>query len=729
MSDRADAAPARAPEVVERFVKQLNITYKAVKLYPASSEIPAQSAAEALAALKTVLQEYPVVLIQVTRDGLSHEGSTVFPASEGMVAFGREFYARNLAEVRFHTGSGESEILKFLGLLASDAEALAAQGGFEASLWEMGVSNITVTEASTRVIERDFDADGEETPSVVEGEPWPPSYQRIDELMDGAAAGRPRDQRVLVRVLRDPTLLSSYLREAALGSRGTVPDADLSARIGALAHSIQFELPEDQASLMRAIADAVMTLEPEVRDRLFRVRLLEEARRDESVADIVRQLALEEVLDSILHEIQETPESVAGLSRAIRNLALINVSQSKEAVLAVASDKMRSAGASEGFISSVIEAAAPAKLTMAEQVRQRDPQPIENVLRLIDLAPTGDAVYAYDAAIAPLRTEASRGTTDGDVLGALVTLVTIERRPAQFSTLMSLLEDSVGLLVDTHEFEVAADTAEALGVLHDAPDLEEAQRERVLRVLEVLSLPETMKKVTAALRLYRHDSAEHAACRRLLAVLGSATIDSLLEVLAEEPDMAARKAVVDLVSGMADRFIPQLGSRIVDRRWYFVRNVVAILASTRSPDTLPHLQRTLHHTEPRVRRETIRALSAIRDPRSDQMLVAALADDDAQNVQLAARYLGSIRCRAAALALEEVARGTGRGNRETGPRVEAIEALGRIGASASVPVLQDLTRRRGFLGGKDRQVRAAAEAALSAMASGNAGEVIPREGA
>ena len=103
-----------------------------------------------------------------------------------------------------------------------------------------------------------------------------------------------------------------------------------------------------------------------------------------------------------------------------------------------------------------------------------------------------------------------------------------------------------------------------------------------------------------------------------------------------------------------------------------------------------------------MRRETIRALSQMSDRLADEMLVAALSDDDAQNVQLAARYLGSEGCRSAVPTLEQVARGEGHGNRDNGPRVEAIEALGRIGAVEAMPTLRMLAGRRASLGGAKR---------------------------
>jgi HEAT repeat protein len=155
---------------------------------------------------------------------------------------------------------------------------------------------------------------------------------------------------------------------------------------------------------------------------------------------------------------------------------------------------------------------------------------------------------------------------------------------------------------------------------------------------------------------------------------------------------------------------------LTDHRWYLVRNVVAILGSTRSVEALPFLQRTLRHSDARVRRETIRGLAAIRGPMADSILAAALNDADAQNVQAAARYLGLVGAKSAVGALEQVALGESLGNHDTASRVEAIAALAKLGSPSSVTVMTELTRRHGlFSAGPPREVRDASLAALPAL--------------
>ena len=96
-----------------------------------------------------------------------------------------------------------------------------------------------------------------------------------------------------------------------------------------------------------------------------------------------------------------------------------------------------------------------------------------------------------------------------------------------------------------------------------------------------------------------------------------------------------------------------------------------------------------------------------------EMLIHSLYDQDAQNVQLAARYIGEKNIPGAIPTLEQVARGEGRGNREVPPRIEAIETLGKLGATEVLPSLKGLASRRAILGGaKARALRTASLAAI-----------------
>lgn len=701
----------RAPEQVERFIKQLNVTFKAVKLYPLSSAIPRDNAKAALDILRSIMRDNAEVKFEVTKEGLRYEGFPVYPGHPAFAEFSREFYKRSLAVVRFHAGTSPDELVRFLSVLDVPSQELAAAGGFENRLWDLEVDGIAVEETGTRIVDAKARA-------AEAAEPLPEGAAEVDEVIARALGRHPRAQRVLVRFIGDSSALAGYLGE---GGPEIERPATIARRMAALARAIGSEGPKERESMYASLAAALHSLGAEAEADVL-ARLLAEARQDDAVAAVLRSISIEEICVRIMQGAALDPSSRPELARTVRNLISLGLAPREETERTFA-ESMRQEGATEELIGAVLEDASPTHLRIRER-RHGSEKPVDAVLRLLDLAATNIAATAEpEFGIDELSAEAGRGITDGDVLGALVTLATIEHEAAPFASVMSMLENNLGLLVERGDFEVAADAAESLVQAEKRTDIDNARRKRIRAAIAQLAQPSQMRGISAAMRVHRSGTPEYEACRRLLSILGENTIGSLLEVLAQEQDMTARKALVDMLSAMADRFVTDLGERVGDPRWYFVRNVVSILGATHRPDALPYLERTLRHGDSRVRRETIRALSCIKDALAGEMLTSALADDDAGNVQLAARHLGAIKSRKAVPALEEVARGDGMGNRDVETRIDAIEALGRIASPGSIQMLETLTQRS-MRSGRPRELRTAAASALAAikLAGGGRGD-------
>jgi len=705
----ADDLAPKVPPVIEQFVRQLLVTNKAVALYPPSSTIPRDTAQDTVEILREALREQPDVRLVVTKTGMFHEGAPIFPHQSAFNAFAYELYARRLSDVRFHAGIEASDIISFLQVAKIPAEEIVTSGGFEARLWEHNVGTITVTEAQITLVDADHS-------SAEMAPPRAYSHDEIDLLLEAAASTRNRDNVTLARVIGQPEVVRDYLRETYEMEDVTVALAAVSTRFAELAQ-IAFEAdPDDRDELMRSLAEALWELPATIRRDLLVDRVLPEARTSVSLSAVVRQMDVDDVCRMFVEGLGTGEVSREGLVRAIRNLSLISMAD-RDDVINAAGAAMLGAGLGRDVISDVIEGASPSRLTIRERVgaQATAERPADTIFKLMDLAPLPAIADAEDdPELEALRDEARRGITDGDVIGALVSLASMDTREVQFAATMSMLEDSLDLLIARGELDVAADAAVSLLSAAENPELEPEQQLRIQRAVQRFARPADVREIAKAMRLYKDGTAEHDSARRLLETLGPLAIPPLLEQLADEPDMSARKAMVDLLSQLANRYIPELGEHVSDQRWYFVRNVVGILGSAKSSAALSYLERTLRHPDSRVRRETIRSLSGITDRVATEMLIAALQDEDAQNVQLAARYLGASGARAAITPLEQVARGEGRGNRENGPRVEAIESLGKLGAVESLPILEALAGRRKIINpGKARELRAAAEAAIN----------------
>jgi hypothetical protein len=708
-------APKRAPGDIEAFAKQLLVTYKAVRLYPPSSSIPQQNARLVVEKLRPLQRKNPTVTMAVSRDGLFFEGLHALPGQQAFVSFSREVFRHGIGDVRFHTGVTPEEIAAFLQGVTLEPGEIQKHGGFSSWLWDHGVHQITVGEMETKVVDASEAEQAELTDEVPErDEGWPPEPETVDRLLGSVRDLHDRDQRVLVRFLLEPKLVGAYLEHVAAQAAAD-PVSRLADRIFAMSRAISSEIDEEQGQLDRSAAEAVMALDQDTRARLIADHLLPRARVDENVAALLSQIALDDLCAALVAGAGGDSASKEGLSRALLNLALIGI-HSRQEVADAAVRALVEAGIPEPTARGFAAQALPERIETPKGRGTTAPKDIEEAVRLVDLGVT-EAVVDADPELARLRQEISAGLSDADVFKTLVRLLSLERRPETFASLLALVEDGLPVLLDCDEFEAVAVAVAALAALKSDEGVPEEARGRVHAVLSSIATAERLSRLCQAARLAEPGTDEHAACARLVRMLGDVSIDPLLEVLASEQDMAARKALVEMISAIASSHVEQLGKHVEDGRWYFVRNVVAILGSTRDPAVLPYLARTLRHADARVRRETVRALASVRDRYAEELLVAALQDDDAQNVALVARYLGTLGVRGASHALADVARGAGAGNRDVAPRVEAIEALVRLGAREAIPVLEQLASKRGGLlrAQRNREVAAAAEQAVRAL--------------
>ncbi len=696
---------AQVPQVIERFVRQLIVAAKAVALYPPSSAIPRDTARDTIDILNLALREVPEVRFAVTRDGLFFQEMPVFPGHHTFIAFAREFYNRMLAEVRFHTGTTSKDLIAFLTVLNWAPDELADAGGFESRLWEQNVSTISVSEAKITLVDAEAPAFVDETEAL--------SPDAIDEIVARARRGSAGDQITIARFMANPAAIRQYLMDSLIAGGANGFDRMTSSFVR-LAHLASTLSAEERDERMRSLAEAITSLAEDVRRELVGERLLPEARSSEPLAAVVRQMDIDQLMRMFATSTQGDALRSA-MVRAVRNLNAVS-GVDHDMVARAAGGALTEQGLSTDEAESIIDEAAPKQLTVSDTSGAPFTRPADTVIQLIDSAPVSAEVASHDPEILALKEEARRGITDIDVIGALVTMVTLDTNSEQFGITMSRLDDAVGLLIERGELEAAAEVMATLGRASQEPGLGEEQRTRLLRAIARFARPEDIKAITEALRLYPAESAEHQSALRLINMLGPLAIKPLLEQLAGEPDMAGRKSLVDMISGMASSNIGELGEHVSDSRWYFVRNVVNILGSTKAADVVPYLERTVRHPDVRVRRETIRALSQINDRRASDILVHSLSDEDGQNVQLAARYLGQRAAMSAVPTLEQVARGEGRGNRDNGPRIEAIETLGKLGATGALGTLQGLAARRTLLrGARARELRSAALAAIQRL--------------
>jgi len=173
--------------------------------------------------------------------------------------------------------------------------------------------------------------------------------------------------------------------------------------------------------------------------------------------------------------------------------------------------------------------------------------------------------------------------------------------------------------------------------------------------------------------------------RGVLLALGAEVVTPLVRSLVAASDLSARRAYRDALVELDRVGVPLLEDMIGDERWFVVRNMVGILGEIRSADAVEHFARTVRHSDVRVRRETIIALSKFGGEEAVQQLLVGLVDAEASLRAAAALGLGLTKAGTAVMAL--VKRLGEETDLETA--VEIVRALGRIGDPRAVQALAE----------------------------------------
>lgn len=213
---------------------------------------------------------------------------------------------------------------------------------------------------------------------------------------------------------------------------------------------------------------------------------------------------------------------------------------------------------------------------------------------------------------------------------------------------------------------------------------------------------------------------ERAGLRSTLLHVGADAVTPLVRELIAATDVGARRAYRDALVALDHVGVPLLEDMIGDERWFVVRNMVGILGEIRSADAVDHFRRTVEHSDARVRRETILALSKLGGEEAVPLLAKGLNDAEAPLRAAAALGLGLTKLPMAAgplltrLPQED----------DADVELEIVRALGRIGDPRAVEPLAERARGGGFFSRVPVPLRVAAARALGEVGGDAAGAVL-----
>lgn len=560
------------------FLIELSIGLHKNAIYPSGHPLLENTTTELSRRLAVLLKERPALSLGVARHQLIIEGVATDEANPVLRELANRLHRHHLGALKFSAGVSDDEITDMLATVSVDAGRLPRPLGMEGpevlTQWPH-IRLFPLTFAQLQLIEEDPNADPDSDAMAASG-----SGSRSAALWVGLARAAlvaesskfDSDDPGTV----DPTAVAKAIDEH---KRDTAYDQVVVGYLLQIAEELKVKGGKEAAALKKRISQMVGTLNPETLNRLLDMGGNKKQRK-QFVLDASQGMAVDAVVE---------------LVRAAGETSGQNVSHSMVRML-----RKLSAHAEEGPMPTRTQADGALReqvMKLMEGWQLEDPNP-EGYRRALDKMATNAPLFQNSEHSYPIEPE----------------------RLLAMGLEIETLGDQVWRSADT--MAARDDLAPLLNLVDNAPAL--WMRDTLWRHVA------TPQRLRLQLAL---DPLPVAVLQRMIARMGAAAAEPILDAIDEAEDEKLQAALVDLLGRIGPSAGPIILARLAGMRWGQVRPMLALLG--RNPEWKCGYSPSawLSHPDAAVRREALR--QELRDSATrDLAIVRALADADEGNVRL-----------------------------------------------------------------------------------------------
>jgi len=662
---------------LEKALRRLHAGLKTFQLYSPAHASAQATVTDVTATLRGYLQRYGAIGVQVNKDKLLADGTTLTEGSMDSLAY--FFYVRNLASVAVLPGVDQTEIAALLSILSQERQALEAAGGVEALVLSQDLPHIIVKAMMLRAT-----TDALSEAGIVE------ALIRTRRLS-------PEQRDALFTVLRQgPAATARMLMGVHLAVVGpahaNVPiDVDhLLMTLETLDRAIVDEPHEDQEALLQNLAQGVLQLDEPVRAALA-PELVSQVVEGGSGRAILSELTGQQIALLVLGPVAQS-DIAAGLERFLGDL---RVSEEKAAeVTALLQTAITAGGAKAQMLSPWLS-------------QTEDGQSSRDMWEGIDLALLTMGP-SEEAALDVLRRGVSERAIAHDAITGLVNLLGLQERTEEMADTAKALAAHLTDLADAQEYALLSLALQALqdtrGRAAETRATIDAELSRVLdRGLLARLVRDTLQ---------RRGGPSDDVQKALMAVRELA-VPHLVRLLEREPEAAARGQLCTLMANIYAGRADLVGATLATASWHLARNLVFVLGELHDPTAVKYLTPLASHAEYRVRREALEALRKIPGDQARTAVIGFLRDPDPR-IQYSVLTGGDVPNDPRVVdGIQQVLHSPQWTQEVVSVKVAALKAFVQLRRVEALPVLRRLARARWVFGQGRRTLRDAAREILA----------------
>lgn len=228
----------------------------------------------------------------------------------------------------------------------------------------------------------------------------------------------------------------------------------------------------------------------------------------------------------------------------------------------------------------------------------------------------------------------------GKLSDILFEMLFLSDSPAELEDVNRFLADVMLYSLRHGDIRIVVDNLKRTQTVVAGASVPEALKGLLRRLPSMLHSADAMKAFGEIL-----DSAvpvDDEVINELVQFLDRNAITPLIGLLGDIQGIRGRKQVISMLIHLGKKDLQALAKGLHDTRWFVVRNVIYILRHIGDKKAVEYLLSTARHSDPRVRKESIKALGELKSPHALQTLREFFDDPDSSIRKAAAKALGAI---------------------------------------------------------------------------------------
>ncbi|MGI8402208.1 MAG: HEAT repeat domain-containing protein [Gemmatimonadaceae bacterium] len=316
------------------------------------------------------------------------------------------------------------------------------------------------------------------------------------------------------------------------------------------------------------------------------------------------------------------------------------------------------------------------------------------------------------------------------VIASLLDIFEAHKDPTVREEVCGLLDYFLLILLSTAQYRNAAYLLREANVTAGrAPDVLDAQKQRLTQMGELMSDPKPLGQLLQALEASPL-RAPQMELDELFAILQPRALETILSWISRSTNPQLKMLLELAATRLASTHSAELIRLIGSDDEAVVMEAIRRAAALKSAAAVPALGKMLSVGEPEMRVAAVIALTGIGSPGAMQMLERAVADEDREVRIAAVRALGARNARASLPRIEAAIKGKDLRESNLTEKMAFFEAYGLLSGDSGIVLLDGLLNAKGFMGKRDdSEIRACAAMALGKIGSQKAMDALNRASA